>query len=207
MITDAAIGVINRTGLDGARLRDVARAANVTTGAVTHYFDGKDAVLEATLEEVVRRTLKRMTAATGPGATESPERFIQSVCGYLPLDAESRGEWRVWLAFWGRAISDERLGRVHQGYYRGITHRLITPLRALAPEGRKPSRKRALACADGLIAALDGVGTRATLEPDLWPPDRQKETLTGLLLPLLTAFTNGTDTPPHDQTRQKDDAS
>src|SRR5438045_616199 len=62
-IAGAAIAVIDGAGLDGARLRDVARAANVTTGAVTHYFDDKDAVLEAALEEVVRRILAKQDRA------------------------------------------------------------------------------------------------------------------------------------------------
>ena len=43
------------------------------------------------------------------------------------------------------------------------------------------------------MAAIDGVGTRATLEPDKWPPKRQRETLKSLLMPMLTEFSNGTD--------------
>lgn len=60
IIADATIGVINQNGLDQTKLRDVARAGNMTTGTVTHYFADKDAVLEAALEEVVRRTLERI---------------------------------------------------------------------------------------------------------------------------------------------------
>ncbi|MFN9711886.1 MAG: TetR/AcrR family transcriptional regulator, partial [Alphaproteobacteria bacterium] len=57
-IAEAAIRVIGDGGLENARLRDVARSAGVTTGAVTHYFDGKDAVLLAALDEMVRRILE-----------------------------------------------------------------------------------------------------------------------------------------------------
>ena len=88
-ITTAAIAVIGTEGLEGARLRDVARAADVTTGVVMHYFDDKDAVLEAALEEIVERTLQRMAtpSTTTPGDVPT---FVQRTCRYLPLDAAGR---------------------------------------------------------------------------------------------------------------------
>ena len=41
--------------------------------------------------------------------------------------------------------------------------------------------------ADAIVAAIDGVGTRAALEADDWPPRRQRETLARLLGPLLAS--------------------
>ncbi len=194
MITSAAIAVINETGLDGARLRDVARAANVTTGAVTHYFDGKDAVLEAALREIVRRTVERMETTGAHETAGDVDGFIGRVCCYLPTNEARREEWRVWLAFWGRAIADERLRRVHEGHYSEIVSRLAGSLRALRAADGKPSPAHLRECADALIAAIDGVGTRATLEPKQWPRKRQHETLTALLRPMLIEFANGADT-------------
>ncbi len=188
MITKAAIAVINEVGLDGARLRDVARAANVTTGAVTHYFDNKDAVLEATLEEIVARTLGRMKGGAKNEPPPSVDAFIIRVCRYLPTDQAGREEWRVWLAFWGRAISAERLRAVHQRQYAAIVDRMCELLAPFRNATGAKAKRELRQCADALIAAIDGVGTRATLEPDLWPAKRQKETLTALLKPLLTAY-------------------
>jgi TetR/AcrR family transcriptional repressor of bet genes len=193
-IADAAITVINQTGLDRTRLRDVARAGNVTTGAVTHYFDGKDAVLEAALEEIVRRTLERIDRSGDADTSGDVAAFIGRVCRYLPIDDVSRREWRVWLAFWGRAIADERLRAVHRSYYGAFVDRLIRYLRPLGNTGSKTSAKKLRRYADALIAAIDGVGTRATLEPGDWPPKRQRETLSSLLMPMLTELSNGTDT-------------
>lgn len=188
MITNAAITVINEMGLEGARLRDVALAADVTTGAVTHYFDGKDAVLEAALEEIVRRTLERMDASRHDGARGDVTGFVKRVSTYLPVDEASRQEWRVWLAFWGRAISDERLRAVHRDHYQAIVSRLVPSLQGLLPAVSKHSQKQMRGYADAVIGAIDGVGTRATLESELWPPKRQRETLAQLLQPMLAVF-------------------
>jgi TetR/AcrR family transcriptional repressor of bet genes len=187
-IAGAAIAVISDAGLDRARLRDVARAAQVTTGAVTHYFDGKDAVLVAALEEAVRRILTRQESARARMAPTDVRTFISKACSYLPIDADSRQEWRVWLAFWGRAIADERLRALHRKYYAEIVDRLSELLPSIRTAHPAPSRQRRQRCADAMIAAIDGIGTRATLEPELWPPKRQRQTLATLLLPLLTAF-------------------
>ncbi|MEP3245231.1 MAG: TetR/AcrR family transcriptional regulator [Sneathiella sp.] len=187
-IADAAISVIEEMGLEGARLRDVAKAANVTTGAVTHYFDGKEAVLEAALQQIVRRTLARMTRSEHRKGTTDLHRFIEQACRYLPLDEEGRREWRVWMAFWGRAIVDDRLRAIHQGYYAAFVEGVSKTLIPLC-SGTVPPRQEAVsACADALIAAIDGIGTRATLDPDHWPEARQREALDHLLHPLLTTF-------------------
>ncbi len=188
-ITNAAIQVINRNGLDSARLRDVARAANVTTGAITHYFDSKDAVLEAALSEIVRRTFD---VIDNEGRLQTPgsiTEFIERACFYLPTATQTKAEWRVWLAFWGRAITDERLRTINRTYYEGFVNRMMKSLQALRkPIGPPAPVNEIRVCADAFIAAIDGIGTRATLEPKQWPTTRQQEVLTTLLTPLLTEF-------------------
>lgn len=184
-IAAAAVEVIDVAGLEGARLRDVAAAADLTTGAVTHYFDSKDALLAAAMDLIVERILEKQNLP----ARNDLDGMIDMACQFLPLDADSRRDWRVWLAFWGRAIHDEALRAKHRAYYQTITASLAADL---AAPGRKPGRTHRM-LADAIIAAIDGIGTRAALEPDDWPLRRQRETLRLMLTPLLTA--------PFDTTR------
>jgi TetR/AcrR family transcriptional regulator, transcriptional repressor of bet genes len=178
-IAAAAIRVIGDGGLESARLRDVARIAGVTTGAVTHYFDGKDEVLLAALDEMVRRILEQETAL--PPGQSSGEAIIELASAILPLDEVSRIEWRVWLAFWGGAMGDERLRTRHREYYVRIVGQLAENLTGVG--GLSPERANHLA--DAIVAAVDGIGARATLEPEHWPAARQRQTLVTLLGPLL----------------------
>jgi AcrR family transcriptional regulator len=46
----AALAVISRDGLEGLTMREVAKEAGFTTGALTHYFQSKDEVLIAVSE-------------------------------------------------------------------------------------------------------------------------------------------------------------
>jgi TetR/AcrR family transcriptional repressor of bet genes len=169
-IARAAIDAIAEHGLDAVKLRDIGRRAGVSTGAVTHYFESKDDVLLAAIGEVCDRLLDRV---------EAPVRGdpIAAMAEALPIDARSRREWKVWVAFWGRAAFDPSLAEVHRGYYARIEMGLA---RAIGGDAA-----RACAIAAAIIAAIDGIGIRATLEPELWPPSRQRELLRTLVAPLL----------------------
>ncbi|MCC6920706.1 MAG: TetR family transcriptional regulator C-terminal domain-containing protein [Alphaproteobacteria bacterium] len=181
-IASAAIGVIGEAGIHNTRLRDVARAADVTTGAVTHYFDGKDAVLEAALAEVVRRLIEAQRSARVVDGD-----VAGAVAAFMPNTEERRRDWKVWFAFWGRAISDARLRRQHRAYYAAILANLTDSIRAFQRSGlAHPAADPAL-LADAVVAAVDGLGIRASLEPDEWPPERQRKTLRAMLEPILRA--------------------
>ncbi len=183
-IAEAAIRVIDRVGLDAARLRDVALEGRVTTGAVTHYFASKDDVLEAAMAEVVRRILDRQSdQAQG---RQPFDGLIEAASAFLPLDEDRLRDWRVWFAFWGRAAVDARYRALHRGYYADITASLTRSLTQLRDAGRVRGRGDPAILADAVIAAVDGIGVRATHEPENWPPARQVATLRLLLEPILS---------------------
>jgi TetR/AcrR family transcriptional repressor of bet genes len=181
-IASAAIDVIGEAGIDNTRLRDVARAAAVTTGAVTHYFDGKDALLEAALAEVVRRIVEAQRAAD-----LSDGDVARALTEFMPNTGERRRDWKVWFAFWGRAISDARLRRQHRAYYAGVLAGLVQSVRRLQAAGFVHPDALPGEIADAIVAAVDGLGVRASLEPDDWPPERQLRMLRVMIEPILLA--------------------
>ena len=186
------------------KLSQIARLADVTTGAVTHYFDDKDDILLAALEMVCERLFgKIQTCAFGNrnhdddddddddadhddrgGGDHDDDQPLVRMFDVLPITLQSMAEWKVWLAFWGRAACVPRLASVHRDYYRRFEDGMLAEL------GGDPGRARLRAAA--IIAAIDGVGTRATLEPDDWPPERQRQLLAMLITPLLAYV----DPPP-----------
>lgn len=169
-IASAAVDAIAARGLASVKLVDIARSAGVTTGAVAHYFADKDAVLAAALEEVCTRLFLKIDMPAGPPT-------LDEIAGALPITREKQAEWRVWLAYWGRAPQVPALLEIHQQYYDEIEAAVADDL-----EGYHPAPRVAAAA---IIAAVDGIGARATLEPDLWPPTRQRELLEVLIGPLL----------------------
>ena len=180
-LAQAAISVIDMAGLDGLRLVDVGKAAGATTGTVTHYLGDKKAVLIAALDQVAQAINHTMTPS--PSA-ETAGGLMAGFDSLLPTNDLQRKDWRVWIAYWGGAIGDDDLATRHRDHYDRFRRQLADRIRRLPNHQDLPHPPDM--CADLMISALDGVGTRATLEPDHWSPERQRSHLRALLAPLLT---------------------
>ena len=98
----------------------------------------------------------------------------------LPLDAERRGDWSIWFAFWTEALTSERLRADQRGHSRSTVERFAGLLRALAAEGH------ALTCpvdeaAHRLGALVQGIAAKAMFDRHRWDATRQRTTLAGEL--------------------------
>lgn len=159
-LVDAAWRVIAAEGLEAATMRRIAEAAGCTTGRVTHYFDSKDDVLVAALREVHRRAGERMIRHIG--GADAASVLLEVLLEALPVDEDRQLEWKVWLAFWGRAAADERLRHEQEQRYtewRGLLDKLV---RRARPGVAAADRRTAV---DLIAGAIDGLGIQAVLEP------------------------------------------
>lgn len=177
-LADAAIRAIGESGLDRVRLVDVAREAEATTGTLTHYFDGKDALLCAALERVAERLLAGVARLRGGDV-------IENAALALPLGEGGRSDWPVWLSFWGRAVSEPELAAVHNRYYARLRALLVEAIERGQRSGEIRGALDPGEAADAVISAVDGLGVRATLDPEGWPAARQRALLATILNPLL----------------------
>ncbi len=170
---NAAIEVIGTQGLDAVRLTDVARVAGATTGSLTHYFNDKDQLIAAALEEVISQASQRGARASGS--------ILEMVSSFLPLDEEGQLASRVWLAFFDRALTSDTLAAIHRQYYDEFQSSLIE---RLSLESSAPREQLAM-LADAIIAIVDGLLVRATLDPEGWPARKQIDHLDLMLRSLL----------------------
>lgn len=164
-VAAVAADVLATAGLDSSTIRDVADAGGWSTTRVTHYFANKDELLTHTLERSITARTDAIRSATEAGA--DPLRAV--VEQLLPLDDERRRTWRLWLAFWGRAMGSPELAEVQR---RRQTQLVAMVERALDP--RLPhdadARRRE---AQRLVALIDGVSVQAVFAPDEWPAEQQ----------------------------------
>ena len=80
-ILDAAVRVFAAQGYDTARVGDIAEEAGVAYGLVYHYYESKEAVLEAVFREAWGRLLAALALAeeTGVDAAEQLELVVKIV--------------------------------------------------------------------------------------------------------------------------------
>jgi AcrR family transcriptional regulator len=89
-LLDAALAVFVDKGVDGATVKDITAAAGVTQGLLYHYFDGKDALVLAILQERgFLPELRRLLAGSGsrPADLVLPELAV-GFCRLLAEHAE-----------------------------------------------------------------------------------------------------------------------
>lgn len=179
----ATWAVIADEGIEAATIRRIAEAAGCTTGRITHYFDAKDDILVAALRAVHRAAAARMEAAIGAGSEGEPVDVLRSVLREaLPLDPARRTEWRVWLAFWGRATGEPTLRREQARRYAEWRALLRSLLAAVQPDAGPDDLTMGV---DLLAAAVDGLGIQAVLEPRRFPARRLEATVDGLVASVL----------------------
>lgn len=155
----ASWDVIAEEGLSAATLRRVAAAAGVTTGALTHYFNDREALLVEALRTAHFAAGARMLQAAA-AADSDRAKLLTVLDEALPLDAARLREWRVWLAFWGEAIGNPRLRRENEervAEWRDLLEALVTSL----VEGAASSE----AASAELLSLIDGLGVRLALAP------------------------------------------
>jgi len=168
-VVAATRSVVAAEGIDAATMRRIAYEAGCTTGRITHYFTDKQEVLVAVLREVHLAAAHRMAVRLSEAAPADRLRCVLEEA--LPLDDIRLDEWRVWLAFWGRAAGNADLEGEQRARYNDWAS-LVADLLDLRPDDP---------AVDHLIATVDGIGLRATLDPLAFPPHRQLAALAARL--------------------------
>ncbi len=173
-----ASGLIARKGLYAVTVRDVAQAAGYSTKIVSHYFKDKDALLRFVFREEAAAAVSRVRQAHRGKDLQACLELL------LPLDAVTRRDWRMWIAFWGRAAFDRAFAREQTGRAREA-RKLITELL----EEQRRAGRLAVECdcafhASRLLSALVGIATQAIFDPRGWPAHRQRAVLAAELATL-----------------------
>ncbi|MFC5720292.1 TetR/AcrR family transcriptional regulator [Streptomyces gamaensis] len=113
-VAEALWRIASTRGLESASLRDVAAEAGMSLGQLQHYFTGKDELLVFALghinELATQRVRERILALhTGPGEPPPRDVLRETAKVMLPLDDESRSGILVQVAYFARAVVDERM--------------------------------------------------------------------------------------------------
>lgn len=106
-ISAIAAGLISAGGLEGATIREIARASGYSKGVVEHYFENKGELIAGALGWVNQCYETRVEEATrGLSGIEALRQRIEST---LPIGNSVRDEWKVRLVFWSMAAIEENL--------------------------------------------------------------------------------------------------
>jgi len=155
---DATWRVIRKEGLPAATLRRVAAEARCTTGALTHYFSNREALLVQALCAAHFAAGARMVAAARRVRGDL-KRLETLVLEALPLDALRMNEWKTHLTFWGEACDNEKLRSENARRFAEWGQLLEEYMAPIVPDHKARRREAIL-----LMGLIDGLALRLVLQ-------------------------------------------
>ena len=168
-IAECAVRALAEHGLDRVKLEHVAGFAGCTTGSLMHFYPNKRAILEAALQHVATRLAERYAAA--PDAAD----VVEALANVLPLDETRQREWRVWVSYFGIAGFQTKLREAHHDFYEQNRAWVRDILEHAVERGEIRPGLPLRDIADQIVALTDGIGVRATMDPDAWGASEQRE--------------------------------
>lgn len=149
-------------GFGAATMRGIASAAGFANGALKHYFDGKEAIVEATFDSVLQEMTEVMAGLEESG---NPVANLRSyISAALPLDSYRISGARVLLALWEYASTNAHLAE----RYREHLHFWGTQLgeRISLVLGDSATADEVEALADEIITVSIGANVASLLLPE-----------------------------------------
>ncbi|RNL86961.1 TetR/AcrR family transcriptional regulator [Halostreptopolyspora alba] len=178
-LAEALWRVVARAGPSAVSIRTVATEAGWSAGALRHYFQTRDELLEFAIELTEERITRRVQERARVGGDEPvPERAAAFVEELLPLDERRRAEFRIWQA----AGEDFRQAHDEGDRRRWATQRELYRSVALALYDDCSSdtarREQWVATwAEYLHVFCDGLATQLMFAPARMPPGEARDLL------------------------------
>jgi len=169
-LIQATLEAIDEAGLADATIARIAKRAGVSTGIISHYFAGKDGLLEATMRHVqsdLGTAVLERRAALG---NASPEAHLHAIIdGNFDRSQTSQSVMKTWLAFWASSMHHPPLQRLQRVNDRRLYSNLSSQFRRVLP------KREARNAARGLAALIDGLWLRGALAPEGLNVDRARQ--------------------------------
>ena len=179
-VVEVALKLIAKAGLEAVTVRDVAAAAGFSTAIVSHYFRNKMELLHLCYQATIDHSTARWEAALV--ANDGDLRAY--LAEIMPLDEERFMEWRIWLAFWAKAATDEAFAVIQRDCVTLARSRITDAIDALHERGMiRPEVDRPHA-ARQLLALITGMAVQVMFDPEDWPAERQHGLIDSNLRPL-----------------------
>ena len=164
---NAAYDTLLRDGLANTTLRNVAKRAGYTTGALVHYFSDKDELIRKVLEANGTRVRERMEEIQASKRGRDALRALALEA--LPTDMQSTMGFRIWLALWYHSEQSTDMRAEERRRYREWVGRVGTALEQSVELGELSNKIDVQEEARLFVAMVDGLGIQRLMSKQASP--------------------------------------
>lgn len=177
-IAEIVLRVIAREGVEAATVRRIASEVGFSTAVVTYYFENKQDLLFSAfrlLGELNRAKFDRFAA-------QQPPDLVGYLLSMSAVEPEDRAGWRACVAFWERSLDAPEFAAELRSWIGQVLTRIEFLIVALEPGSADAGK-----VATQLFDLVQGISTHMLFDPDRWPAEILRETLTENVRLLLGA--------------------
>jgi AcrR family transcriptional regulator len=160
-----AAEIIAEEGIGGLTNGRIAERLSGSTTVVTHYFRSKRELVLHTYQTMASRARARVERAM-----TDDDPLAACLHAHLPLDDETRVEWKVWLAYQGMSVGDRELTRIWAARSATAVDRLARLVAADVRAGRMPPTVDPETEGGRLFSLVQGMGFQSIVDPAGWSP-------------------------------------
>ena len=155
-LIDATIESVAMRGLQGTTINSISKNAGLSSGIISHYFGGKQGLIEATVRYLLSNLNKELIGKVD--SNTSPEQRLMFIVEANFALVQQRGDTtRTWLSFWAQSMHDPELHRLQNVNSNRLQSNLAFSFKQLMPT------EQAKQAAELSAAMIDGLWLRAVL--------------------------------------------
>ena len=155
-LIEATLESVAEVGLHATTINSISKRAGLSSGIISHYFGGKQGLIEATVRFLLN-SLKTSLISKTQQHCSAEERLMFIVEANFSIIQQQTSSTKTWLSFWAQSMHDEQLHRLQTVNAKRLYSNLAFSFKTLMPEN---DAKRAAKLAASMI---DGLWLRAVL--------------------------------------------
>ncbi|EKT4485717.1 transcriptional regulator BetI [Shewanella algae] len=159
-LIDATMASVAANGLHNTTINSISHLAGLSSGIISHYFGGKQELIEATLRHLLEQLKLALLAQTAERQLSPKARLHAIVAANFTEFQRSGAATRTWLNFWAQSMHEPGLARLQQVNSARLQSNLAFSFKQLLP------REQALKSAEQVAAMIDGFWLRSALSPE-----------------------------------------
>lgn len=154
----ATLQAVDQVGMSDASIALIARLAGVSNGIISHYFQDKNGLLEATMRHLMSALSLAVQDRRQLLGDDSAGAQIRAIIDGNFDDSQVNGPaMKTWLAFWATSMHQPSLSRLQRINDHRLYSNLCCQFRRVLPLADARSAAR------GLAALIDGLWLRGAL--------------------------------------------
>jgi len=170
-LIEATLISVERHGLHHTTINTISGLAGLSSGLISHYFGGKQELIEATQRYLLDQLKQALISRTGAKNLLPLERLYAIVDTNFSELQRSRPVTKTWLSFWSQAMHEQGLARLQHINSQRLYSNLLFSFKKLLPHAQ------AITAAKQTAAMIDGFWLRSALNPEPAREFEQAQTL------------------------------